>query len=254
MFSTKDFNPYQPPRFVESVADDELADGGIIVPSWGRVIAYAALASSLLGIALVAVIILANAVFALPLFILMPLSFSWHFSRTYRLPYRCVPKFGWLPWGFALTFAWLMAVVVISWLGLTQSLEFLLSMQIEPGRYLPDAVMASLIIGITCLAMDYVTTFYIPRPSKWRRLLFVPMWISLGSFLPSLAVVFLWRSILLTEFPALRPFPVLNGLLAGCALTVAMFYALIQTHPAIRERILMARSDPRQFAKADFRL
>lgn len=203
---------------------------------------------------LVAVMILANAIFALPLFVLMPLFFSWHFTRTYRLPYRCVPKFGWLPWGFALTFAWLMAVVVISWLGLTQSLEFLLSMQIEPGRYIPDAVMASLIIGIACLAMDYVTTFYIPRPSKWRRTLLLPMLISLGSFLPCLAVIFLCQSQLFRPFTALWDLPIESVLIGGCALTISMFYALIQTHPPIQERILATRSDPRKFTKAEFRL
>lgn len=216
------------------------ADGGIIVPSWGRVIAYAALVSSLLGIALVAVIILANAVFALPLFILMPLSLSWHFSRTYRLPYRCVPKFGWLPWAFALTFAWLMAVVVISWLGLTQSLQFLL--HADRTRQISARCCHGISDHWNHVSCDGLCDDVLYSATIEMEAIAVRANVDIAGIISSESgggVSLAFHSV--DRVSWLRPFPVLNGLLAGCALTVAMFYALIQTHPAIRERILMAR-------------
>lgn len=254
LFKDSELNPYQPPATLNSYADSEGVDASMFIPSWARVIFNSAVVSCLLGVVAFTAVLLTRGLGLATLLILMPLAFSWHFCRTYRLRYHNVPKFGWLPWAFVLTSVWLFVVVGLLSMGSIQALEFLPGVQIRSSKYVVDALAGSLINGIACLAMDFVTTFYIPRPSNWKKLLFVPMVISMASFLPSLAVVFLWKSVLLKEIPTLRPFLVLNGLIAGCALTVATCYALIQTHPVIRERILTARSDPRQFTRTEFRL
>lgn len=247
MSSTQDFNPYEPPRFVESIAGDELADGRIFVPSWGRVIANAAIVSIFLGSVLAAAGLLINGILFLSLLILMPLSFSWHFCRTYRLPYRCVPKFGWLPWAFMVgTFILTLCLILFS-LPIYQ-------LEIYHKSAFGVAIRGAAIVASLCLAMDFSLSQYVTRKSNPKRTLLFPFAIGLASSLFWLPLAY-FEDRLIGNLQTLRLAEHMRAdFIITIAFAVAVFYSLIMAYPTVRERMLSAISDPRQFTKRDFQL
>lgn len=247
-------NPFQAPPWTEMVDADFAGPDEIRVPPWGRVIINAALMSLMPGVFTFAAIIFTRGILLPVLAVLMPFGFAWYFCQTYGLPYRCVPKFGWLPWAFFLSFAFIAIIVGLMLTGLSRSVASLFQYNIESGRYLPDAVAGSVIAGAATLAMDYTLSNYLPRSANLKRTLLWPSLISLGVFLPSLAVVYFWRTAVVPEFPQIRSFPVLSGMAAAGGLILASFYSLVLTHPSVRDRIASARRDPRKFRKSEFHL
>jgi hypothetical protein len=246
-FRQTDFNPYEPPNFVESVADDELADGGIFVPSWGRVIANAALVSIFLGIVPPAASILSNGVLLFSLLILMPLSFSWHFRRTYRLPYRSVPKFGSLP--FVFVFMLFMLILF--------STVFTLLMSRVASSLQPEfaaAIGGAAIVVILCLAMDLSLSQFVPRKFDAKKTLLFPVAIGFVSILFWLPLAYLEDHLFGNMRTPMRGQQMLGILIATIAFATAVFYSLIMAYPTVRDRMLSAISDPRQFTKRDFQL
>jgi hypothetical protein len=247
MSSTQDFNPYQPPRFVESVADDEFADEGVFVPSWGRVIANAAIVSIFLGIVPASASILTNGILLLSLLVLMPLSFSWHFCQTYRLPFRSVPKFGWLPFVF---------VFMLFMLILCLTLFIILMNQVEV-RLQPEfgaAIVGAAIVVILCLAMDLSLSQFVPRKFDAKKTLLFPVAIGFVSILFWLPLAYFEDRLFGKSRTPRRVEEIGTMFILASSFVAAVFYSLIMAYPTVRDRMLLAKSDPRQFTKRDFQL
>ncbi len=246
-------NPYEPPSSIDADVENEFVQE-IRVPTWGEVIINAAFSS-----AVPAVIVLASSVtnwgLLLILFIVWPLCFRHFLIRTYRLQPQDVPRFRWMPFltlAILIFLSTIAAVLVHVFSSLATFFPNSLG-RLSLQTLMPIAV--GIVTGILCLTVDYVVSISITRNIRLLWAILPPLVMACAG---SLATVVIRDSLvpMLDQFistvPSLRLI-LLSGAV-GLLFSAATFYTCLMTHLGVRERLLKALADPRQFSRGRFKL